>query len=583
LTRQATATDEPAERLRLFEALGDMALATLHDEDRARTCYAAAVSAAAPLEAKHVPLLEKLLARQELCGDHAGSARTAELMAAFGATPAERAARHLRAARDYLTAGDVARARAAAERAVESDPYDIDAVDLASGLGIDHGEVDAAAAMLTRLLTARDDRRTQIAGGGDGSAGGVGVLPRGIDRVAQPADVERRAALSYRLGHARAQRGDVRQAVAAYESAIAIAPAGDGALHARRGLVDLLRASDDPARREGIAIQLQAITATTGALVDLVAWADELRRQNLVDAAYATLELALACGHAADVHQRAFLSIHTAHTLRDDEPYKAALDGHRALVSDLDEAPFAAVAVALSEAAALVWPDLDDALTRNDAASARRIPASVHAPATAMFPRIATALGAGAVMLYERDAGREVAVVCGATPVIVLGSRMLAPATPTSEIRAVLARAVELTRPEHVALAGLAPADATRLLASVVRLFGPPLLRDAAGPLVADPDVQRGHDDMVKAALPVKLRARLDQLLAALPVAALDVARYAAACERSADRAALLLGGDPRVLVDHVTARGERCGHLISAIAQPAWLPLRVRLGIGVR
>src|SRR4029077_20883700 len=106
LTRQATETDEPGERMRLFEALGDMALMMLHDEDRARTCFAAAVSAAQPLEAKHVALLEKLLERQDLCGDHPGSARTAELMAAFGATPGDRAARHLRAARDYRAAGD---------------------------------------------------------------------------------------------------------------------------------------------------------------------------------------------------------------------------------------------------------------------------------------------------------------------------------------------------------------------------------------------------------------------------------------------------------------------------------------------
>ena len=102
LTRQATATEEPAERMRLFEALGDMALLMLHDEERARTCFAAAVAAAQPLEAKHVPLLEKLLERQDLADDHAGAARTAELMAAFGATAGERAARYLRAARDYL-------------------------------------------------------------------------------------------------------------------------------------------------------------------------------------------------------------------------------------------------------------------------------------------------------------------------------------------------------------------------------------------------------------------------------------------------------------------------------------------------
>src|SRR6185369_1280857 len=46
LTRQATATEEPGERLRLFEALGDMAHTMLKDEERARTCYAAAVAAA---------------------------------------------------------------------------------------------------------------------------------------------------------------------------------------------------------------------------------------------------------------------------------------------------------------------------------------------------------------------------------------------------------------------------------------------------------------------------------------------------------------------------------------------------------
>src|SRR5262249_5197248 len=84
LTRQATGTEDPAERLKLFEALGDMSLMMLHDEARARTCYAAAVASAQPLEAKHVPLLEKLLERQNLASDLAGSARTAELMAAFG-------------------------------------------------------------------------------------------------------------------------------------------------------------------------------------------------------------------------------------------------------------------------------------------------------------------------------------------------------------------------------------------------------------------------------------------------------------------------------------------------------------------
>src|SRR5205823_1372070 len=96
-----------------------------------------------------------------------------------------------------------------------------------------------------------------------------------------------------------------------------------------------------------------------------------------------------------------------------------------------------------------------------------------------------------------------------------------------------------------------------------------------------DEDVQRGHDDMVKAALPIKIRTRLELLLAPLPPQALDIARYVAACQRTADRTALALGGDPAAIARECAARGVATTHLISAIAHPSWLPLRARLGLG--
>ena len=563
LTRQATATEEPVERMRLFEALGDMALLMLQDEERARTCFTAAVAAAQPIEAKHVPLLEKLLERQDLANDHGGAARTAELMAAFGATPADRAARYLRAARDYLAEGDRVRARASADRAVESDPYDVDAVDLASGLAIEKSDVEAAAAMLTRLLTAKDDR------------------------LAGPELAARRAMLSYRLGLARHQRGDARQAVMAYDRAVELAPTSEGATHARRGLVELARASDDPARKDAITSHLAAITGATGALPDLVAWAEELRRKGHADAGRATLDLAIAAGHTAEVHQSAFLSIHKPYAMRDDETYKGVLDpADRALITDPDEALLGPVAAALAEAAALLWPDLEEALARQGVGGAKRIPATLHTPATAMFSRLTTALGTGAVMLYQREEGDDVTVVSAATPVIVLGPRLIAGAesgVPAEVIRAKLARAVELTRPEHIVFAGMPIADATRLLASVIRLFGPPALREAANALVVDQDVQRGHDEMVKAALSVKIRTRLEQTLATTSLFVLDVRHHVAASERTADRAALLVGGDPKTIVSLATTRGSTAQHLISSLGQPAWLPLRTKLGVGVR
>ncbi len=559
LTRQATSTEEPVERMRLFEALGDMALLMLQDEERARTCFAAAVAAAQPIEAKHIPLLEKLLERQDLANDHGGAARTAELMAAFGATPADRAARYLRAARDYLAEGDRIRARGAADRAVESDPYDVDAVDLASGLALDQSDVEAAAGMLTRLLTAKDDR----------TAG----------------QTARRALLSYRLGHARHQRGDARQALMAYDRAIQLEPESEGATLARRGLVELARAGDDPARKEHIAGHLAAITGATGALSDLVAWAEELRRLDRADAGRAALDLAIASGHTAEVHQSAFLSIHKPYAMRDDESYKANLDAaERALLTDPDENLLGPVAIALAEAAALLWPDLEEAFARQDCSGAKRIPATLHVPATAMFSRLTTVLGTGAVMLYQRDEGPDVTVISAATPVIVLGPRLTAESGVPSEIvRAELARAVELTRPEHIVFAGMPLPDATRLLASVVRLFGPPALREAANALVVDHDVQRGHDEMVKAALSVKIRGRLEQTLATTSLSVLDVRHHLAASERTADRAALLLGGDPKTIVALAAARGATAKHLIAALGQAGWLPLRTKLGVGVR
>jgi hypothetical protein len=246
------------------------------------------------------------------------------------------------------------------------------------------------------------------------------------------------------------------------------------------------------------------------------------------------------------------------------------------------------VATALAEASALLWPDLEQAFARSGVAGAKRVPATLHVAAAAMFPRLTTALGAGALMLYQSDrAAADVTVVAAATPTIVLGPRLVADAGSGSaspmEARALLARAVELARPEHLAFAGLPLDNATQLIASVARLFGPAALRNVADALVEDEDLQRAHDEFVKGALSVKIRTRLEQVLATISQSALGIERYVAASERTADRAALLLDGDVSTIAKLALARGESTAHLISALAQPAWLPLRAKLGLGVR
>src|SRR5690606_6483565 len=122
---------------------------------------------------------------------------------------------------------------------------------------------------------------------------------------------------------------------------------------ARRELVELAKQSDDPTRRDAVAGHLAAIAHSTGALADLVAWGDEMRRQNKADAGRAILELAIACGHTADVHQHAFLQINKPYEMRDDEPYKATVEDRSLLISE--EHPLAPIASTLAEAAALIW------------------------------------------------------------------------------------------------------------------------------------------------------------------------------------------------------------------------------------
>ncbi|MCX5745919.1 MAG: hypothetical protein NT062_25865, partial [Proteobacteria bacterium] len=142
---------------------------------------------------------------------------------------------------------------------------------------------------------------------------------------------------------------------------------------------------------------------------------------------------------------------------------------------------------------------------------------------------------------------------------------------------------VELCRPEHVVFAGLPIDDAMRLVIAVARLFGSPAVRDAANIAVDDPDIQRAHDELVRSALSVKLRARLEAVLAAIanPGVVIEVGGHIATSQRVADRAALLVGGDPVTIVAAARARGDSLAHLISAIAQPGWLALRAKLGVG--
>jgi hypothetical protein len=78
----------------------------------------------------------------------------------------------------------------------------------------------------------------------------------------------------------------------------------------------------------------------------------------------------------------------------------------------------------------------------------------------------------------------------------------------------------------------------------------------------------------------VKLRGKIEGVLAQLAPGDLDPERYLAACRRAADRAGVLLSDDMAAAVAAVRARGDSADHVVRAVTAPGWLALRTRLGV---
>ncbi len=150
LEREARATRDPRDRLRLFDALGDMALDVLADPARAEQCWRQVA------DAGHVPVLDKLLAVQRRRGATVERAETCARLARLQPVPAARKALLIEAA-EALRAGDAhERAVAVAEELIALDPRDLDSIVSATGVALAAGDPKRAAAWARRLVGAGD-------------------------------------------------------------------------------------------------------------------------------------------------------------------------------------------------------------------------------------------------------------------------------------------------------------------------------------------------------------------------------------------------------------------------------------------
>jgi len=534
LEREAETATDTRDRIRLFDALGDMAHDVLADFERAERCWSQLVDIAEPA------VLDKLLAVQRKRGsDQRGRTclRLAELDADRRKSLREEAAEMLAAT------GELEAALKIADDLFASHPKDLDAVTCATDVAVAAGDPARIARWLRRAL------------------GTVESSAEGAPRI---------AALWRKLGDAERSLGDPQAARRAYVKATTTAPESDGALAARRGLVEL--AADGQPATSPYALQssLFALVEAEPEAGDVLALARELRDSD-PDHARATLELAKALGVALDPEDERFYASHPPRAMAPDEVYATRLDARaRAeLIDDPGDAPLREILEILGEVAPLVCSDARNALLDAGLEDARRVPVTADSAAAAMLPQIGKALEGPPTLLYSSDhAPFDITLLLAAPPVIVLGPGVSDHDDPV--LRFQLGRAVELSRWPRV-FAGGTSREELAALVDAISAFAPDGSIRSGGP-------RHRAAERLRSRLPVVQRKRLAERIARLS-SPLDPDGYIAACGRAADRAGLLACGDVAIAIE-LAGGAAAAPHLVQLATGRAYLDARRRLRV---
>lgn len=541
LEREAAATTAPKDRVRLYDALGDMAHDVLGDADRAQRCWSAVRELAGS------DVLAKLLAVERTLGRPDALAETCVRLAQLS----EPGKPYLEeAATAFSAAGDSVRAMQIADELMTRFPRDPSAVTAATAAALSAGEAKRAAMWLRNALTA-------------------------WEQPGERADAALRAELWRRLGDAHRDLDDDQAAVTAYERAVATAATSAGALTARRALVELASSTGKEQHSS-----LIALVEATQDPFDVLAWARSLARADDYEDARAAYELARAIGARLTPDDDKFLGAHPPRVMASDESYTVALDveDRRALIDDAADGVLGEVFALLAEAIPLLCPNANNALVENNFLDAKRLPATSDAATAVMYPQIVKLLGGPPTMLYATPrARRDLVLLLASPPVVVVGPRLASRRAGSraeivlsddSELRFRLGRIVELSRPARLFAGGQDPESFALFVAALRQAFGPP------EPAAPRDIVTQG--ERLRAKIPVALRARLTERLAGTTGDQLDPHAYRAACERAADRAGMIACGDIATAIE-LTGGPTLAAHLVKLAASQRYLAVRRR------
>jgi tetratricopeptide (TPR) repeat protein len=531
LRRMAETTTDLAERARLWEQLGDLALES-GDEAQALKAYEEALKAEGPAREEHVSLLEKTIELQRKRGDNDAAARTSALLIDLVKDPKERAARRRDAAILVAERGSPKEAAALLEQALIEDPHDEEALVALCDLPDKTVDRKALKARLTRTLAELPEIDAADAG-----------APASRART-------RRARLWERQGDLQRKK-DPTGAIASFEKAVDLDPER---IPAREALVELY--GDAPEHAEAAAeIHRRLLMSDLTRTDSLRALASSYARRGLVDRARCCYEVLALLGETTR-EEDAYLEAHPVPVLKPDDPYAAVVD-------DQDRKAHLAApeAILMSEIFSSLWdgaPGLVGQRVEDFGVSPQdKISPMSDLDLGKIYGQVAKALANKKTALYLKAGGPsapgadDVTLVVQAPPALVVGG-YLAEAASAAEVRFELARGIELSRPEYILAAGVRPKPFSQLFGNVLKAFHPrhTRRRAAASDAGADPAAD------LKKNVPYKVSKRLVELFQELGSTSWSSVRWRSVVQHTGNRAGLLLSGDLKTAARLVLKNG---------------------------
>ncbi len=528
LRAQADATEDSSAKVQLLDSLGDLYMDNLEDDAEAMVCFREALEAAEPVESRHMSILEKLFPLCRSLGDDAEAARVIGLTLAFTEDDDLRMPREIQAADAYLALGEVERAQEHLQSALHIDPSNEQATVALVDLYEQTGQYKELADLLSAYLES-------------------------LEEASEEAEWSRRAILFERLAETYRHGLEHPQgAITALEQALELDPTRTSC---REILAELYGAAPEY-EDKAFLNNLYLVSTDVKRPLALRSLADVYSRRGEVDRAYSVYRLLDVMGQA-DLEELGYIAQNSPPDLAPDEIPPGALreEDRQEWLAHPDTKIMVEVFTTLWEGAPALFGQGLEAL---GISAQDRISPVADMDLARVYGAAARVLGnrhTGLYLNWEGDTD-EVHIACHAPPVIICGPDV--EQHTLGELRFLLGRALELTRPEYIIVSGLERGEFSQLFAAVLRAFHPRHARRRSDD--TDPHARRAAQ--LKKDLPYRVSRKLVDLFGAKAHVEFNSALWRQAVQHSGNRAGLLVSGDLRagcrtILGEELELEGE--------------------------